>query len=105
MSPVQTIEDFFARWSGASLRLPSGWFGRPHDNFHELTSIAYDGQALTIGLDGQQELWIDRPAVVAVDGRTLTMSAFAEARWVWVEYGGTERHIERFSEGAIEFAA
>lgn len=42
---LQTVLTFFADFNVAGLKLPDGWFGRPYDNLHQLTTAV-----LAIGL-------------------------------------------------------
>jgi hypothetical protein len=66
------VDAFFSRSGGASLKLPSGWFGRPHDNFHELTSATVVDSTLIIVLD---ERW--SCASTALSAPTLMAGCFA----------------------------
>jgi hypothetical protein len=101
----QVVADFFGQVGGASLRLPSGWFGRPHDNQHELTSIEVDGETLVIFLEDHQVLRLTDPRVIEVEGRSLRIASFAAATWEWTEYGSGQRHREEFNSGTIDFLA
>ena len=85
--------------------MPSGWFGRPYDNGHTLTSVVRDGNELAITLDDHQVLRVTDPRVVAVDNRALRISGFSRGTWDWTAYGSDERHHEEFGGGAIEFFA
>ena len=53
---LAAVRDFFERFRYAGLILPNGWFGRPHDNMHELTKGAASAGALVIELDGLHTL-------------------------------------------------
>src|SRR3954464_4635708 len=53
---VETVSAFFAEHEVAGLRLPSGWFGRPHDNWHRLTEVATEGDDVLVRLDDRQLL-------------------------------------------------
>ena len=64
------IESFVAEHDVASLRLPSGWFGRPHDNMHRLSGVGVDGDHVLVTLDETQVLTLDA-ADSTVDGRVL----------------------------------
>ena len=56
---VEAIDTFFAEHEVASLRLPSGWFGRPHDNMHQLSEVAIVGDYVLVTLDEKQVLTLD----------------------------------------------
>lgn len=100
---LEAIAAFFGDHEVASLKLPSGWFGRPYDNWHQLTEVATDGELVLIRLDERQTLKLDA-SDAAIDGRTLRIVIRAGV-WDWVEYGGTTRHQEVLDQGAVEFYA
>jgi len=102
---LEAVESFFAQWGGAGLKLPSGWFGRPHDNFHELTSASVTGDTLTLVLDEHMTLALDEPKRATVEGAVLRVEGFTQAAWDWREYGSDAEHHERFDGGAVEFVA
>jgi hypothetical protein len=94
---------FFSNHEVASLKLPSGWFGRPYDNWHQLTEVSTNGDLVLIRLDEKQCLELDA-ANVSVDGRAMSVVIRAGA-WDWTDYGGNERHHEELSPGVVEFHA
>ncbi|MCV2393904.1 hypothetical protein OEB99_06255 [Actinotalea sp. M2MS4P-6] len=100
---VDAIVEFFAQREVASLELPSGWFGRPHDNLHRLTGAATSGDEVRIELDGTQRLNIN-PIGARVDGRVLRIE-IARGTWVWTEYGGDRKHTEALTAGTVQFHA
>lgn len=99
------VDAFFSRSGGASLKLPSGWFGRPHDNFHELTSATVVDSTLVIVLDERLQLRLHGPQRANIDGGVLRLDGFKRADWKWYEYGTDAEHLERFDGGAVEFVA
>lgn len=100
---VEAIDAFFAEHDVASLRLPSGWFGRPHDNMHQLSKVALEGDHVLVILDGKQVLLLDAVGASQV-GRVLSIT-IRSGRWDWVEYGGNDEHIEALGSGDVEFHA
>ena len=100
---VATVVGFFARHEVASLRLPSRWFGRPHDNLHHLTAAASDGDEVVIRLDNVQVLTVEASHATA-DGRVLGIE-IRRGTWVWTEYGGNRVHREDLEAGIVEFHA
>lgn len=99
------VEAFFSRWGGAGLKLPSGWFGRPYDNFHELTSVSVSDDTLVVVLDERQTLRLRSPGSTETDGSVLRVDGFVEAEWTWFEYDTDAEHRERFDRGTVEFVA
>ena len=100
---VEAINSFFAEHEVASLRLPSGWFGRPHDNMHQLSEVAIEGDYVLVTLDGKQVLTLDAEGTSA-DGRVLYVKVRG-GRWDWTEYGGDQEHSEALEPGNVEFHA
>jgi hypothetical protein len=103
---LTAIREFFKQHAVASLRLPDGWFGRPYDNWHQLSDIDLDGATLVITLDASQVLRIRTSDRVVVDGRTLRVPA-AEGTWKWTPYGasGEPPRITAIGIGTVEFHA
>ena len=97
------VSDFFAQWGFASMKLPSGWFGRPYDNCHELTSVTHTHEAIEIILDGMQVLRISALSY-SIEKGTLRI-AIQHGQWDWASYGRTDRHQEQLAAGTIEFHA
>jgi hypothetical protein len=100
---VAAIVAFFAEHEVASLRLPSGWFGRPHDNWHHLTEVATEDGDVLVRLDEKQVLRLDAEAT-SVEGRVLRVKILG-GRWDWTEYGGEREHSEVLTPGEVEFHA
>lgn len=97
------IERLFAEHEVASLRLPSGWFGRPYDNWHQLTDVTNEDDLVLVRLDLDQVLRL-HVLGVAVQGRSLQI-AVRGGTWAWTSYGGDDRHQEQVGAGTVEFHA
>lgn len=95
------VRTFFAEHGFASLRLPSGWFGRPYDNGHELTETGVQGADVLICLDGTQVLTLDAETV-SVAGRVLRIT-IRGGRWRWTGYGSDVTHDDAVGPGIVEF--
>ena len=102
---VVVIVKWFSTVGGASLKLPSGWFGRPYDNFHRLTGARVLGNALLLELDDRQELSVSAPQSVHVEPRSLSIVGSEMIEWRWLEYGSNDPHAEVFDGGDVEFLA
>src|ERR1051325_7614119 len=76
MSFTNTIQCWFKDEYGGSLLLPDGWYGRPYDNQHALTSVEESGETLTIVLDGKLRLRLDGLKGVKGQKRELTFGPF-----------------------------
>jgi hypothetical protein len=99
------VERFFSRVGSVGLKLPHGWFGRPHDNRYELRSVAVDGDLLVIALGDGHELSMRSPRSVTATKDALRFEAFDEVRWTYVYYGPNELRHQTFSSGAVELVA
>jgi hypothetical protein len=100
---VAVIVEWFGRVNGASLKLPNGWFGRPYDNLHRLTSATANAGTVIVVLDERQELSISSPGSVTIDPKALRLVNSTRIVWRWAEYGSTEFHVEVFEDGDVEF--
>ena len=100
---VAAVSAFFAEHEVASLRLPTGWFGRPYDNWHELTGATAEDENVLVRLDDKQVLTL-RADTVSPLGRVLRV-AILGGRWHWTEYGGDRKHTEVLGPGDVEFHA
>lgn len=98
---VDVVRTFFAERGGASLHLPSGWFGRPFDNLHELVDVHVEGDALRITLDEHQVLTMRCAGPSQREDRVLVIPV-ESGEWAWTEYGGTTRHDDQFGAGRVE---
>lgn len=100
---AKAVNAFFGEQQVASLRLPSGWFGRPYDNWHQLTEAVAEGGGLLIRLDDSQVLTLEVDSVSS-EGRVLRIRVRG-GRWRWTEYGGDAEHDEVLGTGLVEFYA
>lgn len=100
---AEDIRSFFAQHEVASLRLPSGWFGRPHDNWHVLTEATSDELGVRVCLDQTQVLNLDA-AQSSAEGRILRV-VIRRGTWSWKGYGGDDQHDEVLGPGTVEFHA
>lgn len=103
---LATIREFFEQREVASLKLPEGWFGRPYDNWHQLSDVEFDGPTLVITLDAAQILRVRTSDRVVVEGRTLRVPV-ADGTWKWTPYGdrGELSRISAIGAGTVEFHA
>jgi hypothetical protein len=100
---AEAIRAFFAEYGVATLKLPSGWFGRPYDNWHPLTGASVAGEVVQVRLDEVQVLDLT-VSTVALDGRILRI-AIECGDWRWTSYGASDRHHEALNAGTVEFHA
>jgi hypothetical protein len=101
---VEAVQTFFAEQRLASLRLPSGWFGRPNGNLLQLTETSADGPRVLVRLDDRHVLTLDAEDVWA-DGKGVLGIQVGGGLWHWVEYGSDVAHDEVLGPGMVEFHA
>ena len=99
------IQKWFKKNIGGSLLLPDGWFGRPYDNIHLLTSIDETSNCLRMTLDdGYVVLAFYGEYVVEADRKELTVSGFSSAVFRWFPYGVAKQdipHSATYTSGEI----
>jgi hypothetical protein len=92
MSFTNTIHKWFAETWGGSLLLPDGWYGRPYDNQHALTSVIEDGRTTTIILDQKLTLRFEGLKSVAARDQELIFGPFEKLLFDWSTYGQDVKH-------------
>ena len=97
------IQKWFTDKWGGSLVLPDGWYGRPYDNQHALTSIDESGEALTVVLDQKLTLHFEGLKSVEVRERELVFGPFDKLRFEWKAYGtGGEHGVKEYETGEVK---
>ena len=87
MNFTTTVQNWFKNAWGGSLLLPDGWYGRPYDNQHALTSINEERSSLTIILDRKLTLHFEGLKSVEAQKGELVFRKFAKCRFEWESYG------------------
>jgi len=100
---IRNIEDWFSREGGGGLILPDGWFGRPHDNFHQLTSISDSNSLIEIVLDDILQLKFEGNIEIHESSGNLIISNFKKLDFQWQEYGADKVHNSIYEDGKVEF--
>ena len=100
-----TIQQWFdAEWGG-SMILPDGWFGRPYDNQHALTSVTEEGDELTLILDEILHLRFEGLQSVHVEGSELILGPFENLRFEWTPYGGGKLTTKDYRDGEVKIVS
>lgn len=102
---LEALIGWFDRVGAAWLDLPTGPFGRPYDNLHQLTWAATRPRKLLIELDQQLLLVITGPSSFKVEESEFSIEPFAQVTFDWQEYGNLRSHAETFSRGRVRFVA
>lgn len=94
------IQEWFKKEWGGSLVLPDGWFGRPYDNQHSLTSVEESGDELRLILDEKLLLHFTGLKSVQARGHELIFGPFEELRFEWEGFGlGAQREVKQYKTG------
>ncbi|MFJ1936841.1 hypothetical protein ACIOGZ_29805 [Kitasatospora sp. NPDC088160] len=99
---LDAITAWFANVEYAGLILPSGWFGRPFDNQHQLTWAHVRHGKLLLELDERLLLVLTAPGAPSIDGQNLIVT-FAQLVFDWQGYGDLQPHAEAFRTGELQF--
>jgi hypothetical protein len=106
MKLEQIIADWFKETWGGSLLLPSGWFGRPYDNCHQLSSVISNSTKLVVVLDeGQLKLNFEGVPKIETTKSELIFSSFNRLTFEWKEYGSLKPHFEVHEGGQVKIIA
>jgi hypothetical protein len=102
MTFERTIRDWFDKEWGGSLILPDGWFGRPYDNQHSLTSCEESAGKLSLGLDDHLRFTFYGLSNVSVEGRDLVIGPFERLLFEARPYGGGVVQNKEYNGGAVK---
>jgi hypothetical protein len=98
---VGSVVSWMERVGAAGLILPSGWFGRPFDNAHQLTWAERRGNRVLLEFDSQLMLVMTNPTLVEASEDQLVISA-DQTVFDWQEYGSRVPHVETFGSGEVK---
>jgi hypothetical protein len=102
MSARTVVQQWFNAQFGGSLFLPDGWYGRPYDNQHMLTSIDEDGDDLSITLDNRLMLHFKGLRAVTPTDRELIFGPFRKLCFESDSVGGGSRLTKEYSGGEVK---
>src|SRR5277367_2653340 len=75
------------RIKSGSLRFWGQWFGKPYDNWYQVTACDADGDLLRIHFPDKETLSVWRPRDAVVDEQTFRIGDADRVRWDWSYYG------------------
>ncbi|MDR7153237.1 hypothetical protein J2W40_000031 [Sphingobium xenophagum] len=105
MSFSGAIESWFDKEWGGGLILPDGWFGRPHDSQHSLTSLAENGDSLTMILDGDITLQFKKLKMVSPSPEELLFRSFDSLRFEWQAPDGGPQEAKEYTSGEVRIVS
>lgn len=95
------IEFWFRHYRGGSLLLPDGWYGRPMDNQHQLTSLSTSGDCMVVGLDNFVRLTFHGLGGVQLKGSELVIGPARRICVETAEPGSRVAHSEAEYRDAV----
>lgn len=103
---AEIIHRWFREEIGGSLLLPDGWYGRPYDNQHMLTSLIETEASLTVVLDQKITLCFEGLKSVETRGRELVFGPFDKLRFKWESSGVSGDRGEReYESGEVKIVS
>lgn len=75
------------RVKSGTLRFWGSWFGRPHDNHHEIVGGQAEGDLLTVRFNEDEVLRIWAPRGATIDENHFRIVDANRVRWEWFYYG------------------
>jgi hypothetical protein len=100
---LTAVRDWFGQVRVAGLELPSGWFGRPHDNLHELTWSAATSGKLLLELDEQILLILTDAHDAEVGDNRLRITNCRQVTLDRQEYANMRPHVDDLGAGDVTF--
>jgi len=102
MTFVSVINNWFDVEWGGSIVLPDGWFGRPYDNQHTLTSCEESEGKMLLVLDDNLRLTFSGLANVEIKGRNLVLGPFDNLIFEAIPYGGGTPECKEYADGVVK---
>lgn len=80
-----------------SLRFFGDWFGRPHDNLHQIIGADASGDVLVLKFDDGETLEVQDPSGLTADEHEFRIRRASRITWRWYAYGRpkTEANLYR----------
>jgi hypothetical protein len=94
-----TPKEFALKYASSGGRVKGGalcfwghWFGKPHDNFHQITSVNFDSfnNILTISFSEQEILTVFNPTEIAEYNSSIQIDTADKIHWQWYYYGRSQ---------------
>jgi hypothetical protein len=103
---INKLKDSIKTVDAIGLILPDGWFGRPYDNFFEVTSINTNNNTININFEkGKLKLNIISPNDIEINSDEILINEFKSCKFEWQEYGDDKTHENEYNKGTISFIA
>jgi hypothetical protein len=102
MSHVAIILDWFSKKTGGSLYLPDGWFGRPYDNIHQISSINETKSGnIQLVLDENIFLYFVGLEKAQQDSRDLILGPFDTLFFEWKDPQNNSQMTKEYCSGEV----
>ena len=101
LTPQQFAEKYKikqGRVKGGTLCFWGHWFGRPYDNFHQITVLEYDTDTniLTIHFSEHETLTITNPSDIEEYSNRFQIKQADKVYWQWYSYGKAQEEENLF---------
>src|SRR5690554_6822396 len=103
--PLKMVRRFFARHGSCGLVLPSGWYGRPHDNLLSLTGSQATDKYLIVELQGHITLRFVGRTVASLTESALRLDGFEHIVIERTPVGSQSVVREEHVGGEVKFVA
>ena len=80
------------------LILQTGWFGRPHDNLHKVTTIIERPNKFIIEIDDQLYLIFTKPLKIKLIGDNLVFQEYPQLAFDYQSYGDMEPNCSLYGQ-------
>ena len=84
---ARQIQDALPEVKSGTLRFWGHWFGRPHDNQHQITHCEVEESVLRISFDQGEVLTVWQPVRAKVSPSEFKIGDAHRVRWEWFYYG------------------
>lgn len=88
-------------FKGGSLCIFGNWFGRPLDNFHQITGFSCISGILTLTFDEGETLTVWEPRDIAIEQNSFRIQYAHHVRWEWYYYGKPKIEANRYFEDFV----
>jgi len=109
MTEAEKIADRICRGlpniKSGTLRFWGSWFGRPHDNWHQVVACEASDLVLRVRFNEGEVLSVWSPRGGVFDDRTFRIQNAQRVRWEWFYYGrpkiADNLYFEDFSRSGV----
>jgi hypothetical protein len=72
------------------------WFGRPHDNIHQIVACNAEHNLLRVHFNEDEILYLWSPQQATIDHQIFKIQTAVRVRWEWFAYGRPKTDQNRY---------